>query len=191
MKQIQKIIVVAVFTFFSLSSFAQTWKQDPMHARLGFVVSRNAMLDVTGVFKNFDITLNASKPDFSDAKISVEIETASVDTYVEMRDNHLKGDGFLDVAKYPKMTFVSTSVKPVSKNTLAVTGNLTLHGVTKPVTLTLQHLGTTRDERSKKDVAGFKVTGTFKRADFGVGANLPAPLIGEDVNIVVDALMQK
>lgn len=183
--------MVAVSMMASLTTYAQQWVKDPMHSRLGFVVSRNAMLDVTGVFKEFEITMKSDKADFSDAQVNVEVQTGSVDTYVEMRDNHLKNADFLDVAKFPTMTFKSTGIKKIDANTYQLSGDLTLHGVTKKQDFILKHLGSTRDERSKKDIAGFKVTGSFKRSDFGVGAKVPAPMVGDVIEVVVDALMQK
>ncbi|MFD2556115.1 YceI family protein [Sphingobacterium tabacisoli] len=183
--------LLGFFTLLSLTTFAQNWTKDPMHSRLGFVVSRDAMLDVTGVFKDFDITMKANNADFSDAQVTVDVQTASIDTYVEMRDNHLRNADFLDVAKYPKMTFKSTGIKKVGADTYLLSGELTLHGVTKKLDFTMKHLGSTRDEGSKKDIAGFKVTGSFKRSDFGVGAKIPSPLVGDVVQVVVDVLMQK
>ncbi len=86
-----------------------------------------------------------------------------------MRDNHLKSADFFDVEKYPTMTFKSTALSAEGKNKFKLTGDLTLHGVTKPVTMDLEYRGTVENPMSKKPTAGFQLTGTIKRTDFGIG----------------------
>jgi polyisoprenoid-binding protein YceI len=111
----------------------------------------------------------------------------SIDTEVEMRDNHLRSADFFDVATYPKMNFKSTSIKPTGeKNRYKLLGDLTLHGVTKPVTLDLWYRGTLENPMSKKLTSGFQATGTIKRSDFGIGEKFPAPMISDEVKIKAD-----
>ena len=107
----------------------------------------------------------------------------SINTGVEQRNNHLKSPDFFDAAKFGTLTFKSTSFKKTSGKNYEVTGDLTLHGVTKPVVLTAVFNGTIVNPQSKKTVAGFKVTGIVKRTDFGIAASFPATMLGDDVQL--------
>ena len=91
--------------------------------------------DVDGKFKTFDLTMTSSKPDFTDAQINLTADVNSISTDQEKRDGHLKSPDFFDAAKYPTLTFKSKSITKVSGNKYKVMGDLTMHGVTKPVTL--------------------------------------------------------
>jgi len=137
--------------------------------------------DVEGSFKNFDAKITASKEDFTDAVVELSADVASVNTDNEKRDQHLVSEDFFDAAKYPKLTFKSTSVKKVSGNKYKVAGNLTFHGVTKPVTLDATLRGVITNPQSKKTIAGFKVSGTIKRADFNFGAKYPNAMLSDEV----------
>jgi polyisoprenoid-binding protein YceI len=143
--------------------FAQTtWKNDKAHSHVTFTITHLAVSDVDGVFKDFDATIVAAKPDFSDAKVTFVAQTSSVNTDNERRDGHLKSEDFFDVAKFPTLTFVSTGITSVGTGKYKLTGNLTLHGVTKPVVFDFVHKGTITNPMSKQPAAGFKVTGTIK-----------------------------
>ncbi len=108
-----------------------------------------------------------------------------------MRDNDLKSANYFDVAKYPALTFKSTAIKPNGKNQYKLGGNLTIHGVTKPVTMDLVYRGTVQNPMSKKDDAGFKLTGVINRKDFNIGANYPSAMISDEVNIKADGEFAK
>ena len=99
-----------------------------------------------------------------------------------MRDNHIKGADFFDTAKYPNLSFHSTSITKVNDRNFKLIGNLTMHGVTKPVTLDLKLNGVGKDMRTQKPVAGFKATGNVKRTDFGVG-NIPDAVVSDNIEI--------
>ena len=103
-----------------------------------------------------------------------------------MRDNHLRIVDFFEVEKYPTMTFKSTSIKKVSKDKYKLAGNLTLHGTTKPVTMDLRYIGTAESPLSKTTAAGFQLTGSLKRSDFGIGPKFPAPFLSDKVSIRAD-----
>src|SRR5690606_8483446 len=116
---------------------------DPYHSRLGFSVTHLGIADVSGHFKKFDVKVTGAKEDFSDAKFEMTAEVSSIDTEVEMRDNHLKSADFFDAEKFPEIKFVSTSVTATDeKNKYKLNGNLTMHGQTKPVTMDLWYRGT-------------------------------------------------
>ena len=130
--QMKKIFFTAAL-FVQASLFAQTttWKNDKMHSKLKFTATHLLVSDVDGLFKNFDVTISTTKPDFSDAVFELSADVSSINTEVDMRDNDLKSANFFDAATYPKITFKSTSIKPDGQNKYKLTGNLTMHGVTK------------------------------------------------------------
>jgi polyisoprenoid-binding protein YceI len=184
-----KKLLVIVFAFFSITAIAaisSIWTNDDAHSQLSFTVSHLGIADVTGTFNDFDAKITSSKPDFSDATFELTAKTASIDTRVEDRDKHLKSADFFDVAKYPTLNFKSTSVKKQGKDKYKLNGNLTMNGVTKPVTLDLVYRGTVENPMSKKQTAGFQVTGTIKRSDFNFGSGFPAPMISDEVRIKAD-----
>ncbi len=182
-----KKILLAAFILVQTTVFAQnSWKGDAAHSKLSFTVTHLGISDISGLFKTFDVTVISSKPDFSDASFQLSVDVNSIDTEIEPRDNHLRSADFFDVATHPKMTFKSTSIAKAGKNKYKVTGNLTLHGVTKPVTMDLWYRGITTNPMSKATTAGFQLTGTIKRSDFHVGDKFPAPMVSDEVKIKAD-----
>ena len=183
----KKTILLITATFFGLGVFAQTtWTNDKMHSKLGFTITHLMVSDVDGIFKDFTCTIVASKPDFSDAKFQLTVNTASINTDVDYRDNDLKGANYFDVAKFPTMTFTSTSITPVSTNHYKLNGDLTLHGVTKPVTMDLWYRGTVTNPMSKKDDAGFKLTGIMKRSDFNFAPQAGSTMLSDEITITAN-----
>lgn len=183
MKKIFLFIAVLSTALFAFKPAADTWEADTAHSKLGFVVTHLMITDVEGSFKNFTSKITASKADFTDAVVELSADVNSVSTDNEKRDEHLKGADFFDVAKFPTLTFKSTSVKKVSGNKYKVAGNLTFHGVTKPITLDATLRGITTNPMSKKSTAGFKVSGTIKRADFGFGTKYPNAMLSDEVTL--------
>ncbi|BAU55811.1 YceI family protein [Mucilaginibacter gotjawali] len=180
----KKAIILFAVALLNTAAFAQTtWTNDKMHSKLGFTITHLSVSDVDGIFTDFTCTITASKPDFSDAKFALTVNAASVNTDVDYRDKDLRSAGYFDVAKYPIITFASTGVSTVSANHYKLSGNLTLHGVTKPVTLDLWYRGTITNPMTKKDDAGFKLTGTINRTDFGIAPNAPNAMLSTDVII--------
>jgi polyisoprenoid-binding protein YceI len=184
-KHMKKIFtVVATALLMQTAAFAQsTWKLDKAHSNVTFTITHLAVSDVDGSFKDFDATIVAAKPDFSDAKVNFSAKTASVNTDNERRDGHLKGAEFFDAEKFPTISFVSTGIKAAGTNKYKLTGNLTLHGVTKPVTLDMLYRGTITNPMTKGPDAGFKITGTIKRSDFGFGSKYGAPMLSDEVEL--------
>jgi polyisoprenoid-binding protein YceI len=180
------IFLAAFITLTAFTSLNNIWKNDPPHSQLGFTVKHLGISDISGVFNDFDVTVNSSKPDFSDAVFELNAKVASIDTRVEARNNHLKSADFFDAEKYPAMHFKSTSVKTVGKNKYKLTGDLTLHGITKQVTMDLEYRGTVENPMSKKQTAGFQVTGIIKRSDFNLGNGFPPPMISNEVRVKAD-----
>lgn len=184
----KKISIVLVAAVVALSSFKaiENWKSDKAHSQLAFSVTHLGVSDQSGIIKNFDVTIKSEKADFSDAVVDVTGELSSISTGNEMRDKHLQGEDFFDVAKYPTLKFTSTGIKNVGKNKFKLTGNLTMHGVTKPVTLDMLYRGTTTNPMSKAPTSGFQVTGTIKRSDFGIATGFPVAMLSDEVNIKAD-----
>src|SRR5690606_35061659 len=184
----KKITLFLGFLLISVGVFAQTtWTADPYHSKLGFTVTHLGIADVPGHFDKYDVNITSSKEDFSDAVIELTVYTNSINTHVEPRDAHLRSADFFNVEKFPTMTFKSTSIKKIGENKYTLSGNLTLTGVTKPVSVTLLYRGTTANPNADgAPVAGIQITGEFKRSDFGFGSGFPAPMISDEVFIKAD-----
>lgn len=184
-----KKFALILSAFFVLTAFTTNkgeWKNDDAHSQLTFTVKHLGIADISGVFNDFDVTVHATKPDFSDAVFELEARVASIDTRVEARNNHLKSADFFDAAKFPSLSFKSNSIKPAGNKKFRLSGDLTLHGVTRPVTMDVEYKGTVENPMSKKQTAGFQVTGTIKRSDFNLGSGFPAPMISDEVHIKAD-----
>lgn len=175
------LLICGTVLFAASAASAQTWKLDKAHAKLGFGITHMKISEVEGTFKNFDVTVNATKADFTDAQIELNADINSINTENDMRDNHIKGSDYFDAAKYPTLTFKSTSIKKTSGNNYKVSGVLTLHGVSKPVVLDAKLNGVGENPMSKKTTAGFKITGVIKRSAFGVGES--SAMLGDDVTL--------
>ncbi len=182
----KKIILSASVAFLAFSFVllaSMDWSSDAAHSRFGFSIKHMGITDVNGEFKKFNVTLKTPNGDFTGASIEMTAEAGSVSTGLEMRDNHLKTADFFDVEKFPTLSFKSTGVTKLKGVGYEVTGNLTMHGVTKTVTFAAAHNGTVKNEAGK-NVAGFKLTGNIKRSDFGVGQ--PSPGLSDEVKLLCD-----
>ncbi|MBL4677322.1 MAG: YceI family protein [Mucilaginibacter sp.] len=184
----KKLILISV-AFIGLTAFTQVqelYKTDAPHSQLHFTINHLGISDISGTFDDFEATLRSGKADFSDARFELTAKTISVDTRVEQRDHHLRSADFLDTETYPTLVFKSAQLKPNGKNKFKISGNLTLHGVTKPVTLELAYGGTVLNPANQNQVAGFTASGIIRRSDFGIGPKFPAPLLSDDIRIVAN-----
>lgn len=163
-----------------------TYKIDATHSEITFKAKHLMITNVTGSFTKFDATMESEKDDFTDAKISFEADTASVNTNNTQRDEHLKGDDFFASEKFPTLKFASTEFKKVSDDDYTLTGNLTIKNVTKPVTLKVEFLGLAKDPWGQTK-AGFEATGKINRTDFGLTWNAALEaggvLVSEDIKL--------
>ena len=186
-------IIIALFSV-ALVQAQTTWNIDPSHSSIRFAVDHMVISEVEGIFSKYEGSVITSKGDFSDAKINFTVDVKSVDTDNEKRDEHLRGADFFETEKYPKMTFVSTSVQKTGDNKYHLKGKLTLHGVTKEITLAMTYGGTTKDPWGNTK-AGLKVTGVINRTDFGLKYNsvleAGSLMIGEDVTITAKVELVK
>jgi polyisoprenoid-binding protein YceI len=162
-----------------------TWTPDKAHSEVDFSILHLSLSKVHGHFGNIDGTLNLNKADITKSSVNITIDVTTVDTGNSQRDGHLKTDAFFDVAKFPTATFVSTSVAK-SGDGLTVTGNLTLHGVTKPVTLKVDGPTGPIQGMDHKPHSGFSASTTLSRTAFGIGSSFPSAVVGDDVNLTID-----
>ncbi|PKN13201.1 MAG: protein yceI precursor [Deltaproteobacteria bacterium HGW-Deltaproteobacteria-4] len=171
-------------------TFASIWTIDPDHSNIGFKVRHLMVSNVKGSFNKFTGTVEINDKDISKSKVEVIIDTNSINTNVEKRDEHLRSADFFDVAKYPTMTFVSRKVVAAGAGHLKVTGDMTLHGVTKEVVLDVE--GPTPDSKDPWGNIRKGATATTKinRKDFGLLWNAALEtggvVVGDDVIITLE-----
>jgi polyisoprenoid-binding protein YceI len=150
---------------------ADTWRIDPAHTSVEFTIRHMMISNVKGQFHKTSGTITVNGDDPGSAKIDAVIDASSVDTGVDGRDAHLKSPDFLDVAKYPTITFKSSKVEAAGPNKWKVAGDLTLHGVTRPVVLDVETAGRPIQDPMGNTRTGASATTTIKRSDFGVSWN--------------------
>ena len=185
-------LVIAITLLFTLSAAAQdTWQLDPPHSSAQFSIRHLGVSTVRGAFTKVSGTVQYDAANLSKSSIHATIDAASVDTRVEMRDNDLRTPRFLDAQKYPTITFQSKKVEAAGAGKLKVTGDLTIHGVTKEVVLDVD--GPTpaiKDPMGKDRLRmGASATTKINRKDFGV-SGLPG-VVGDDITITLDVEMTK
>lgn len=182
----KKVFLFFVALSISAASFAQTkWSVDPMHSFVTFEVKHMGISFVDGSFKKFEGTVEAAKPDLTDANISFTVDVNSINTDVEMRNNHLKTDDFFNAAKYPTMTFVSSSFKKLKGNDYELSGKLTIRDVTKDVKFNVVYGGTAKDQQSNTK-AGFNATTTINRLDYNIKYDPTGMGVAKDVKITLN-----
>jgi polyisoprenoid-binding protein YceI len=169
-------------------ALAQTsaWATDSAHSEVDFTIRHGGVSNVHGRFGGVKGTLVYNDTDITKATVTVTIDAGTVNTGETARDAHLKSDAFFDVAKFPTATFTSSGVAK-SGNKLTVNGNLTLHGVTKPVVLDVEGPSTpVEGAMDHKPHSGFTATTTISRTAFGIGSSFPAVLIGDEVKLTIE-----
>ncbi len=179
----------------SAAATTTTWQIDPQHTAAGFAVKHLMISTVRGQFKGVTGTVNWEDQDISKSTVDITIDANTVDTSEPKRDADLKSDKFFDVAKYPTITFKSKKIEQVSAGKLKITGDLTIHGVTKEAVLDVE--GPTppvKDPWGNTRVAA-NATTKINRQDFGVkwNANMDGGgvVVGDDVAITIDIEMIK
>jgi polyisoprenoid-binding protein YceI len=145
---------------------------DPSHTRLGFVARHAMVTKVRGAFNEFEGTAVLDAENVADSRVSVTIKAKSIDTRNPQRDEHLRSNDFLAMDDYPELTFVSTGARRTGDNDVELTGDLTVRGVTRPVTIPFQFEGAATDPFGNLRI-GFEGSTTINRKDFGVTWNAP------------------
>lgn len=194
-----KRIIASISTIVALAlpafAFASTWTIDPDHSNIGFKVRHLMVSNVRGSFDKHSGTVEIDDKDITRSKVNISIDTNSINTNVQKRDEHLRSADFFDVTKYPTMTFVSKKVAKAGKDKLKITGDLTLHGVTKQVVLDVA--GPTKESKDPWGNIRKGATATTKinRKDFGLVWNAALETggvtVGDEVTITLEIEMIK
>lgn len=171
-----------------------TWTIDPMHSEIGFKVKHLVISTVSGKFKAFEGSIEAEGDDFNNAKISFSADIDSIDTGVTDRDVHLKSPDFFDAANHPKLNFKSTDFTRKEGSDYVLQGNITIKGVTKPITLNVEYGGTGPNAYGQT-VAGFELKGKINRKDFGLNWSAVTEaggiVVSDDVKLVMNVEVVK
>jgi len=190
MKHFIKLIAVIVALAIPAFASASTWSIDPDHSSVGFKVRHLMVSNVKGSFDRHSGTVDIDDKDITKSRVEVTIDTASINTNVQKRDEHLRSADFFDVAKYPTITFASKKVAKAGGDKLRITGDLTLHGVTRQVVLDVEPLS-----KESKDPWGNIRRGTtastkVNRKDFGLTWNKELEtggvLVGDEITITLE-----
>jgi len=183
-------IAIVMMVALPVLAHADTWQIDPAHTNVEFTVRHMMISNVKGQFQKTSGTITANGIDPASAKIDATIDATSIDTLFDRRDAHLKSPDFLDVARFPTITFKSTKVEAAGPGKWKVTGDLTLHGVTKPVVLDVEGTGAPIHDPMGNTRAGASATTKIRRSDFGLIWNKALEaggvMVGDEVAISID-----
>ena len=186
-------VLAAALAAASPAFAADTYQFDKSHTTVGFQV-RHIVTNVGGKFQDFSGTIKVDRVKPESSSVEFTIQAASINTNEPKRDEHLKSPDFFDVANQPTITFKSTSVKATGKDTYEVTGNLTMRGVTKPVTLPVTFLGEGKDPWGNEKI-GFELATTLNRKDYGISWNKTLDqggvLVGDEVKVQISVEANK
>jgi polyisoprenoid-binding protein YceI len=170
------------------------WVYDPAHTEISFKVKHLMIVNVKGLFKEFDMNVVTNGDDFTDALIDFSMKAASIDTGDAGRDGHLKSADFFDVENHPVISFKASSFKKSDDENFDLIGDLTIRGVTKKIKLNAEFGGVQKDPWGNTK-AGFSITGTINRKEFGLLWNAALEsggvLVGEDVKIMIEVELAK
>ena len=171
------------------SNFSGIYDLDAAHSSVGFTVRHAMVTKVRGEFTDFTATLTANQENPGESNVEATVVTGSVDTRNDDRDAHIKGEDFFDVEKYPQMTFASTAFDVDASGNGTVTGDLTIKGTTKPVTLDVETFGVEEDPFGNTRL-GFEAKTSINRKDFGIDFEAPlnsgGALVGEKIAIEIE-----
>jgi polyisoprenoid-binding protein YceI len=183
-------IAIAMLIALPVLAHADNWQIDPAHTNVEFTVRHMMISNVKGQFQKTSGTITTNGNDPTSAQIDATIDATSIDTRVEKRDAHLKSPAFLDVDKFPTITFKSTKVEADGAGKWKVTGDLTLHGVTKPVVLEVESSGKPISDPMGNTRAGASATTKINRSDFGLVWNQALEgggvMVGDEVAVSID-----
>lgn len=176
-------------SLWTVPAFAQTYQVDPVHTSLVFRVKHMNTAFVYGMFRDIKGTVVVDEANPARSSINLEVNADSVFTANEQRDNHLRSPDFFNTRQFPTITFRSTSIRRVNANTVQVQGNLTMRGVTRPLTATVNLTGKGKNPQGR-DIIGFETTFTIRRSEFGIRYGLPG--LGDEVHVMlsVEAIRQ-
>lgn len=184
MKKIKNIalFVAATFLFSFTTVDSTTWKSDQAHSNLNFTVLHFGISDIDGSFKKFDAKFTSAKEDFTDGVFEFTTDVNTISTNDEQRDAHLKSPDLFDATKFGTITFKSKSVTKIADTKYTITGELTMHGVTKPIELDAT-IVKGLNLRSKKEIVVVKINGSLHRSAYGIGTSIPSAMVSDEVII--------
>ena len=181
----KRVILFSVTLIAGLSLMAQSqYKVDPAHTSVNFKVKHSGITFVNGKFDKFDGGIIGDMNNIEQARVFFNVDIASINTSVEMRDNHLRSADFFEVEKFPSMTFESTSIEKVEGDKYKLHGKLQIKDVTKDVTFDVVYGGSVKGEDGS-EVVGFIAKNTINRLDYNVAYDPDGAGIGKDVHIVL------
>jgi polyisoprenoid-binding protein YceI len=194
MRRFMMLFVLTLISAGILSAQKSGWNLDKAHSSIGFSVRHMVISEVTGNFKDYDITFSSAKGDFSDATVDATIKVASISTDNDRRDGHLKTDDFFNAEKFPLIKFKSTSFEYVGDNKYKITGDLTMRDVTKKVTFDAVYNGSVKAPWGAT-VISWKATTSVNRFDYGLRWNKAIDtgglIAGETVVITLNIELNK
>jgi len=195
MKRIALFALPLAIALSAAPAQATTWTLDADHSTVGFSVKHMMVSDTKGAFDTYTGTIEVDDKDVTKSTVNVEIDAASINTKNKKRDDHLRSPEFFDTAKFPKVTFKSTKVEKAKDGGLTVTGNLTMHGVTKPVTLAVAPISAELKDPWGNIHAGTTATAKINREDFGLKWNAAIEnggvVVGKEVTIELQVELLK
>ncbi len=190
----KRLLAFALALVLPALAAASNWTIDPAHSATSFSVKHLVISTVRGVFGKTTGTVNLDDQDLAKSTVEATVDATTIDTRVQKRDDDLKSPNFLDVAKYPTITFKSTSVEPEGTGKLKLTGDLTLHGVTKPVTFEVTGPSEVVKGMQGEQRRAVSATARINRHDFGLNyskAIEAGPVVGDMVDLQLDAELVK
>lgn len=195
MKTFTILVAAIIISALPLVAHASSWNIDSEHSNVGFKVRHLMVSNVKGSFDKHTGIVEIDEKDITKSKVMVTIDTNSINTNVQKRDEHLRSADFFDVAKYPAMTFVSKKINKTGKDRLKVTGDLTLHGITKEVALDVEGLSKESKDPWGNLRRGATATTKINRKDYGLTWNAALETggvaVGEEVAIILEIEMIK
>jgi len=182
-------VLLAALAAPAIAQSASTWQIDPAHSSIQFGVRHLMISTVRGKFPKFTATVTGDEKDPTAASVEASIDASSIDTGEARRDEHLKSPDFFDVAKYPTITFKSTKIELAGGHKFRLHGDLTMHGVTKPVVLDVEVTPEVKDQRGATR-AGAHATTKVNRKDFGINWSKSIDgggvVVGDDVDVTIE-----
>ena len=193
MKHFSRILAVGLMLLSPRLASAATWNIDPDHSSVGFSIRHLMVSNVKGNFDRFSGTVDLDDKNITASKVSATIDASSIDTRVQKRDDHLRSPDFFDVAKYPEITFASKRWSRAANGKLKVSGDLTMHGVTRTVVLNVAPFSKETRDPWGNTRRGTTATATINRKDFGIdwnkGLDTGGLMIGDQVEITLEIEM--
>lgn len=194
MNRLRNIFFITLFSAVSLMAQKSGWTLDKAHTNVSFSIRHMVISEVTGKFRDFDISFNATKSDFTDGSVEATIKVASINTENEKRDGHLRTDDFFNAEKFPEIKFKSTAFEKIGENKYKIVGDLTIRDVTKKVTFDAVYNGSVKSPWGAT-VSSWKASLTINRFDYGLKWNKAIEagglIAGDEVNITLNIELTK